>query len=166
SAGCTRGGGSGLGVVARAGRSLGVCWGGIAVIVVCHCHPALVGALTEQTNHRGYVSNFFTNVRTLRLAKNLVDATFAERVFFCNPGAEANEAAFKLARRGAHDQYGPVKYAIIAALNSLHGRTPSTFRVCGPLSALDGSGPYIERINHRLHNYLAALPRAGRTRTS
>ena len=77
---------------------------GVAVTSLGHCHPALVTALTEQARTLWHVSNWFTNEPALRLAKRLIDATFAERVFFCNSGAEANEAALKLARRYAHDR--------------------------------------------------------------
>ena len=67
----------------------------------------------------------------LRLAKKLTAATFADRAFFCNSGAEANEAAFKLARRYAHDVYGSQKFEIISALNSFHGRPLFTVTVGG-----------------------------------
>ena len=66
----------------------------------------IVKALTEQAQTLWHVSNWMTNEPALRLAKKLVDATFAERVFLCNSGAEANEAALKLARRYAHDHFG------------------------------------------------------------
>ena len=80
--------------------------GGVAVTALGHCHPAMVKALDEQASKLWHVSNWFTNEPALRLAKRLIDATFAERVFFCNSGAEANEAALKLARRYAHDRFG------------------------------------------------------------
>src|ERR1700746_270934 len=82
---------------------------GVAVTALGHCHPAMVKALTEQAHTIWHVSNWMTNEPALRFAKKLVDATFAERAFFCNSGAEANEAALKLARRYAHDQFGPEK---------------------------------------------------------
>ena len=91
--------GQGSRVWDQSGRELIDFAGGIAVNVLGHCHPALVAALTEQANCMWHISNVFTNEPALRLAKKLVDATFADRVFFCNSGAEANEAAFKLARR-------------------------------------------------------------------
>jgi acetylornithine/N-succinyldiaminopimelate aminotransferase len=134
--------------------------GGIAVNVLGHCHPALVGALTEQANNLWHVSNVFTNEPALRLAKKLVDSTFADRVFFCNSGAEANEAAFKLARRVAHDLYGPEKYEIIAALNSFHGRTLFTVSVGGQPKYSDGFGPKITGIRHVPYNDLDALKAA------
>jgi acetylornithine/N-succinyldiaminopimelate aminotransferase len=134
--------------------------GGIAVNVLGHAHPALVGALTEQANKLWHVSNVFTNEPALRFAKKLVDATFAERVFFCNSGAEANEAAFKLARRVAHDLYGPDKYEIVAALNSFHGRTLFTVSVGGQPKYSDGFGPKITGITHVPFNDLDALKAA------
>src|SRR5215471_13123723 len=82
---------------------------GVAVTALGHCHPAMVKALTEQAHALWHVSNWMANEPSLRLAKKLVDATFADRVFFCNSGAEANEAALKLARRYAHDHFGAEK---------------------------------------------------------
>ncbi|GAD62461.1 aspartate aminotransferase family protein [Aquipseudomonas alcaligenes] len=144
----------------QSGRELIDFAGGIAVNALGHCHPALVKALTEQANTLWHISNVFTNEPTLRLAHKLVDATFAERVFFCNSGAEANEAAFKLARRVAHDRFGPEKYEIIAALNSFHGRTLFTVSVGGQPKYSDGFGPKIEGITHVPYNDLDALKAA------
>ena len=78
-----------------------------------------------------HVSNWFTNEPALRLAKRLTDATFAERVFFCNSGAEANEAALKLARRYAHDRSGPQRARVVSTLNAFHGRTLFTVTAGG-----------------------------------
>ena len=152
--------GAGSRVWDQAGRELIDFAGGIAVNVLGHAHPALVGALTEQANTLWHVSNVFTNEPALRLAKKLVDATFAERVFFCNSGAEANEAAFKLARRVAFDLYGAEKYEIIAALNSFHGRTLFTVNVGGQSKYSDGFGPKITGITHVPFNDLEALKAA------
>ncbi|TRX73292.1 aspartate aminotransferase family protein [Pseudomonas mangiferae] len=152
--------GQGSRVWDQSGRELVDFAGGIAVNVLGHCHPALVGALTEQANRLWHVSNVFTNEPALRLAKKLVDATFAERVFFCNSGAEANEAAFKLARRVAHDRFGPEKHEIIAALNSFHGRTLFTVSVAGQPKYSDGFGPKIQGITHVPFNDLDALKAA------
>ena len=149
----------------QSGRELIDFAGGIAVNALGHCHPALVKALTEQANTLWHISNVFTNEPTLRLAHKLVDATFAERVFFCNSGAEANEAAFKLARRVAHDRFGPEKYEIIAALNSFHGRTLFTVSVGGQPKYSDGFGPKIEGITHVPYNDLDALKAAISDRT-
>ncbi|PHX44555.1 acetylornithine aminotransferase, partial [Pseudomonas sp. NZIPFR-PS5] len=144
----------------QSGRELIDFSGGIAVNVLGHAHPALVGALTEQANKLWHVSNVFTNEPALRFAKKLVDATFADRVFFCNSGAEANEAAFKLARRVSHDLYGPDKYEIVAALNSFHGRTLFTVSVGGQPKYSDGFGPKITGITHVPFNDLDALKAA------
>ena len=152
--------GAGSRVWDQAGRELVDFSGGIAVNVLGHCHPALVGALSEQANKLWHVSNVSTNEPVLRLAKKLTDATFADRVFFCNSGAEANEAAFKLARRVAHDLYGPDKYEIIAALNSFHGRTLFTVSVGGQPKYSDGFGPKITGIRHVPYNDLEALKAA------
>ncbi|WP_166359764.1 aspartate aminotransferase family protein [Pseudomonas akapageensis] len=152
--------GAGSRVWDQSGRELIDFAGGIAVNVLGHAHPALVGALTEQANKLWHVSNVFTNEPALRLAKKLVDATFAERVFFCNSGAEANEAAFKLARRVAHDRFGPEKYEIIATINSFHGRTLFTVNVGGQSKYSDGFGPKITGITHVPYNDLDALKAA------
>lgn len=144
----------------QSGRELIDFAGGIAVNVLGHCHPALVAALTKQANTLWHISNVFTNEPTLRLGKKLVEATFAERVFFCNSGAEANEAAFKLARRVAHDRFGPEKHEIIAATNSFHGRTLFTVSVGGQPKYSDGFGPKIQGITHVPYNDLAALKAA------
>ncbi|WP_407315791.1 aspartate aminotransferase family protein [Pseudomonas sp. nanlin1] len=152
--------GAGSRVWDQAGRELIDFSGGIAVNVLGHAHPVLVQALTDQANKVWHVSNVFTNEPTLRLAHKLVDATFADRVFFCNSGAEANEAAFKLARRVAHDRFGAEKYEIIAATNSFHGRTLFTVSVGGQPKYSDGFGPKITGISHVPYNDLEALKAA------
>lgn len=144
----------------QSGRELIDFAGGIAVNALGHCHPALVAALTKQANTLWHISNVFTNEPALRLGKKLVEATFAERVFFCNSGAEANEAAFKLARRVAHDRFGPEKHEIIAATNSFHGRTLFTVSVGGQPKYSDGFGPKIQGITHVPYNDLDALKAA------
>ena len=86
--------------------------GGIAVSCLGHCHPALVQALTEQGQKLWHLSNVMTNEPALRLAKKLTELTFADKVYFANSGAEANEAALKLARRWALDVHGEHKSQI------------------------------------------------------
>ncbi|MDH1158431.1 aspartate aminotransferase family protein [Pseudomonas otitidis] len=152
--------GQGSRVWDQSGRELIDFAGGIAVNSLGHAHPALVKALTDQANKIWHVSNVFTNEPALRLARKLVDATFAERVFLANSGAEANEAAFKLARRYAHDVYGPQKHEIIAATNSFHGRTLFTVTVGGQPKYSDGFGPKMEGITHVPFNDLEALKAA------
>lgn len=142
------------------GRELIDFAGGIAVNSLGHGHPALMQALTEQAGKIWHVSNVFTNEPALRLAKKLIDATFAERVFFANSGAEANEAALKLARRYAHDVHGPEKYEIISMINSFHGRTLFTVNVGGQAKYSDGFGPKVQGITHIPFNDLEALAAA------
>ncbi|SFQ04273.1 acetylornithine/N-succinyldiaminopimelate aminotransferase [Geopseudomonas sagittaria] len=149
--------GEGSRVWDQSGRELVDFTGGIAVNVLGHAHPALVEALTEQAQKLWHVSNVFTNEPALRLAKLLTEATFADRVFFANSGAEANEAAFKLARRYGHEVAGPQKCEIISALNSFHGRTLFTVSVAGQPKYSAGFGPQIEGISHVPYNDLEAL---------
>jgi acetylornithine/N-succinyldiaminopimelate aminotransferase len=131
--------------------------GGIAVNCLGHCHPAMVKALTEQGNKLWHLSNVFTNEPAIRLAKKLTDATFAERVYFANSGAEANEAALKLARRWALDKFGAEKDQIIAFNKGFHGRTFFTVTVGGQAAYSDGFGPKPGAIEHVDYNDLAAL---------
>ncbi|MFT6465088.1 MAG: acetylornithine/N-succinyldiaminopimelate aminotransferase [Halopseudomonas sp.] len=131
--------------------------GGIAVNALGHAYPGLIEALTEQAGKLWHVSNIMTNEPALRLASKLIDATFANKVFFANSGAEANEAAFKLARRWAHEVAGPDKNEIIACTNSFHGRTLFTVSVGGQPKYSQGFGPALEGISHVPYNDLAAL---------
>jgi len=134
--------------------------GGIAVNALGHAHPELNKALMEQANKVWHVSNIYTNEPTLMLAQKLVDNTFAERVFFANSGAEANEAALKLARRVAFDNYSPEKTEIIAFYKGFHGRTFFTVTAGGQAAYSDGFGPKPADITHLEYNNLAELERA------
>ncbi|MFD1800774.1 aspartate aminotransferase family protein [Mixta tenebrionis] len=131
--------------------------GGIAVTALGHCHPALVEALKTQGETLWHTSNVFTNEPALRLASKLINATFAERVFFANSGAEANEAAFKLARYYAATRHSPYKSKIIACHNAFHGRTLFTVSVGGQPKYSDGFGPKPADIVHVPFNDLEAV---------
>ncbi|MCG3735755.1 aspartate aminotransferase family protein [Vibrio cincinnatiensis] len=131
--------------------------GGIAVSCLGHCHPAMVQALTEQANKLWHLSNIMTNEPALRLAKKLTEISFAEKVFFANSGAEANEAALKLARRYATDNFGPEKSEIIAFYQGFHGRTFFTVTVGGQSTYSDGFGPKPGNITHLPYNGISAL---------
>lgn len=157
--------GEGSRVWDQSGRELVDLTGGIAVNALGHAHPALVQALTEQAGKLWHISNVFTNEPALRLARKLTEATFADRAFFCNSGAEANEAAFKLARRYAHNRVGPEKCEIVSALNSFHGRTLFTVTVGGQPKYSDGFGPKIQGITHVPYNDIDALKAAISDRT-
>ena len=130
---------------------------GIAVNALGHSNPILVNALTEQAQKLWHVSNILTNEPALELATKLCDLTFAEKVFFCNSGAESNEAALKLARRYAFDHYGEDKYEIISTTNSFHGRTLFTVNVGGQPSYTEGFGPKLGGISHVPYNNLQAM---------
>ncbi|ATC96012.1 aspartate aminotransferase family protein [Pseudoalteromonas tunicata] len=131
--------------------------GGIAVNCLGHCHPALVNALKVQSEKLWHVANVMANEPAIRLAKKLVDATFADKVYFANSGAEANEAALKLARRFALDNYGEHKSQIIAFNQGFHGRTFFTVTVGGQAAYSDGFGPKPGNIDHCNYNDLAAF---------
>ncbi|MGR5246538.1 aspartate aminotransferase family protein [Vibrio sp. PNB23_22_6] len=131
--------------------------GGIAVSCLGHCHPAMVNALTEQGNKLWHLSNVMTNEPALRLAKKLTEVSFAERVFFANSGAEANEAALKLARRYAADVHGAEKSEIIAFKQGFHGRTFFTVTVGGQAAYSDGFGPKPGDVTHLPYNDIEAL---------
>jgi succinylornithine transaminase family protein len=130
--------------------------GGIAVCVLGHAHPKLVTALTEQAQKLWHLSNVMTNEPALKLAQRLIELTFAERVFFCNSGAEANEAAFKLARRRGN-LLNPQKNEIISFENAFHGRTLFTVTVGGTPKYAQGFEPLPGAITHLPFNDLAAL---------
>jgi len=122
-----------------------------------HCHPALVKALKEQGEKIWHLSNVMTNEPALRLAQKMVEATFADKVYFANSGAEANEAALKLARRFALDVYGAEKTQIIAFNKGFHGRTFFTVTVGGQAAYSDGFGPKPADIVHCDFNDIAAF---------
>lgn len=131
--------------------------GGIAVNCLGHCHPALVNALTTQGQKLWHLSNVMTNEPALRLAKKLVDNTFADKVYFANSGAESNEAALKLARRWALEVHGSDKTQIIAFKQGFHGRTFFTVTVGGQAAYSDGFGPKPGDIVHAEYNNLESL---------
>jgi succinylornithine transaminase family protein len=134
--------------------------GGIAVTVLGHANPVMVQALTEQANKLWHVSNVMTNEPALKLARRLTELSFAERVFFCNSGAEANEAAFKLVRRRGNTQFGPHKNTIISFYNAFHGRTLFTVCVGGQAKYTQGFEPLPGGIVHLPYNDVAALEAA------
>lgn len=126
--------------------------GGIAVNALGHAHPELREALNEQAGKFWHTGNGYTNEPALRLAKKLIDATFADRVFFCNSGAEANEAALKLARKYAHDRYGSEKSGIVAFKNAFHGRTLFTVSAGGQPAYSQDFAPLPPDIRHAVYN--------------
>jgi acetylornithine/N-succinyldiaminopimelate aminotransferase len=104
---------------------------GIATNNVGHCHPKVVEAITDQARKLMHVSNLYYIEPQARLAKRLVELSFADKCFFCNSGAEANEAAIKLARKYSKENMDESKFEIITMLKSFHGRTITTVTATG-----------------------------------
>ncbi|CNG12683.1 aspartate aminotransferase family protein [Yersinia similis] len=136
--------------------------GGIAVNALGHGHPAVKAALIEQADKVWHLGNGYTNEPVLRLAKQLIDATFAEKVFFCNSGAEANEAALKLARKYALDNFANKpgqqgeKNQIVAFRNAFHGRTLFTVSAGGQPKYSQDFAPLPGGIRHGIFNDLSS----------
>jgi succinylornithine aminotransferase len=130
--------------------------GGIAVNALGHAHPQVLAALVEQAGKLWHLGNGYTNEPVLRLAKQLIDATFADKVFFCNSGAEANEAALKLARKHALDNGNSQKNQIVAFNNAFHGRTLFTVSAGGQPKYSQDFAPLPGGITHTPFNDLAA----------
>ena len=125
---------------------------GIAVTALGHCNPVIVEALTRQANTLWHLGNGYTNEPVLRLGLALTEATFADRAFFCNSGAEANEAALKLARKHAHAKFGEHKSRIVSCFSSFHGRTLFTVSVGGQSKYTEGFEPLPPAIDHIEYN--------------
>lgn len=133
--------------------------GGIAVNLLGHGHPDLVQAIQRQAAQLIHVSNLYYTDPQVRLAQTLVDHSFADRVFFCNSGAEANEAAIKLARRYAHEKHGAGRFEIITMKNSFHGRTLATITATGQEKVQKGFDPLVPGFVYAPFNDFAALER-------
>ena len=130
---------------------------GIAVCNLGHCHPRVVAALKEQAQKLFHVSNLYYIEPQALLAKLLVDNSFADKVFFCNSGAEANEAAIKLARKYAHENLGADKFELITMKDSFHGRTMATITATGQEKFQFGFTPLLEGFTYVPFNDLSAL---------
>ena len=136
--------GEGAWLVARGGERYLDFGAGIAVNALGHAHPHLVEALTTQAQKLWHTSNLFEIPDGERLGQRLVDASFADVAFFCNSGAEANEAAIKMARKyhaaGGH----PERYRIITFEGAFHGRTLATLAAGGQQKYIEGFGPKVD----------------------
>jgi acetylornithine/N-succinyldiaminopimelate aminotransferase len=120
---------------------------GIAVCCLGHSHPAFTARLTEQLGRLTQVSNLYFNDQQIKAAQAIVEHSFADRVFFCNSGAEANEAALKLARRYQAVVAGrPDRTTIVATHGSFHGRSIATVSVTGQPKYREGFGPLFEPV--------------------
>jgi len=130
---------------------------GIAVCNLGHAHPAVAEAVYEQAKTLVHVSNLYYTKPQTELAAWLVDHSFADRVFFCNSGAEANEAAIKLARKYFKDRGEPDRYRIISMLQSFHGRTMGTLSATGQDKIKQGFSPVLEGFDFVPFNDIEAV---------
>lgn len=133
---------------------------GLAVCSLGHCHPAVTQAIAAQARTLMHVSNLYHIEPQVKLAKVLVENSCADKVFFCNSGAEANEAAIKLTRKYAKKNLGPDKYEIITALKSFHGRTLATITATGQAKYQQGFEPLPQGFKYAPFNDLNALKEA------
>lgn len=133
---------------------------GIGVCNLGHCYPKVVQAIKEQAAKLLHVSNLYHIAPQIELANLLVQNSFAERVFFCNSGTEANEAAIKLARKYSQDHFGPGRYEIICAQKSFHGRTMGSLSATGQEKFHKGFEPLLPGFKYVPFNNLKALQEA------
>ncbi|MGV8059434.1 MAG: acetylornithine transaminase [Smithellaceae bacterium] len=133
---------------------------GIAVCSLGHSHPKVVAAISEQAEKLTHVSNLYYTEPQARLAKLLTDNSFADKSFFCNSGAEANEAAIKLARKYAHENLGADKFELITMKDSFHGRTMATITATGQEKFQFGFTPLLDGFTYVPFNDLKALEAA------
>jgi len=133
---------------------------GIAVTSLGHCHPKVTGAIQEAAATLLHVSNLYHSAPQIHLAKLLCEHSFADRVFFGNSGAEANEAAIKIARKYAKTRWSDDRYEIITARESFHGRTLATVTATGQEKYQHGFEPLVPGFKHVPYNDLRAMERA------
>lgn len=136
--------GEGVWLVTEDGRRFLDFTGGIAVNSLGHAHPHLVAALSDQAARLWHVSNLFQIPGQERLAARLVEASFADKVFFTNSGAEALECAIKTARRYQYVSGHPERFRIVTFEGAFHGRTLATIAAGGQKKYLEGFGPKVE----------------------
>jgi acetylornithine aminotransferase/acetylornithine/N-succinyldiaminopimelate aminotransferase len=138
---------------------------GIAVTALGHCHPKVTAALQAQAQTLLHVSNLYHIEPQVRLAQLLCEHSFADRAFFCNSGAEANEAAIKLARKYAKDHLSTDRYEILCMRDSFHGRTLAAVTATGQEKYHHGFEPLVPGFKHVPFNDLKAVERALDSRT-
>ncbi|MFH2011402.1 MAG: aspartate aminotransferase family protein [Pseudomonadota bacterium] len=134
--------------------------GGLAVCNLGHCHPNVVKAIKEQADTLIHVSNLYYTEPQTKLAKLLVENSFADKVFFCNSGAEANEAAIKLTRKYTKEKKEDKKFEIITMTNSFHGRTMATITATGQNKFHKGFEPLLQGFRYVPFNDLKAAEEA------
>ncbi|MBN2254224.1 MAG: aminotransferase class III-fold pyridoxal phosphate-dependent enzyme, partial [Deltaproteobacteria bacterium] len=133
---------------------------GIAVCSLGHSHPAVTAAIRKQAETLTHVSNLYHIEPQIRVAECLVEHSFADKAFFCNSGAEANEAAIKLARKYGNEMMDGNRYEIITMENSFHGRTLTTVTATGQKKFQLGFEPLPEGFRYVPFNDIAAVEKA------
>ncbi len=149
--------GSGSTVWDEEGRQYTDFIAGIAVCSLGHAHPQIAKAVSRQAETLCHVSNLYYTRPQAELARALVSRCFAERAFFCNSGAEANEAAIKIARKYFSDRKQPEKYRIISMRQSFHGRTMATLSATGQDKIKKGFDPFLGGFDFVPFNDMKAL---------
>jgi len=139
------------------GRSYLDFLAGVAVNNLGHCHPAVVASLREQAGQLLHCSNYFHIPAQIELAEMLCEHSFGDRVFFCNSGAEANEAAMKMVRKYSRDSGSGKRFEVITALASFHGRTIGTISATGQEKVRDGFEPVVPGFKYVPFGDLQAL---------
>jgi acetylornithine aminotransferase len=152
--------GSGSTLYDSSGRAYTDFVAGIAVCNLGHAHPKLSRTLAGQAEKLWHVSNLYYTIPQIELAAWLVDHSFADRAFFCNSGAEANEAAIKLARRYFKDRDEPKRYRIISMEQSFHGRTMATLSATGQEKIKKGFDPVLDGFDFVAFNDVPAIESA------
>ena len=133
---------------------------GVAVTALGHAHPKLVRALSDQAGRLMHVSNYFFNEQNVLLADELCQRTGYDRAFFCNSGAEANEALLKLARRHFFNAGEPARHRLIAFHNAFHGRTLGALALTGNAKYQEGFGPPLGGVTHVAYGDVDAVSAA------
>lgn len=133
---------------------------GIAVCNLGHCHPKVTVAFQKQAQRLVHVSNLYHNEPQIKLAKMLVENSFADKAFFCNSGAEANEAAIKLVRKYAKEKLKGNRYEIITMEKSFHGRTMATITATGQEKVQKGFEPLLPGFKYAPFNNIDAVKKA------
>ncbi len=137
-------------------RYLDLC-AGVAVSALGHAHPRLTAAIAEQAARLLHASNYFYNAENIRLADELCQKLGFDRAFFCNSGAEANEAMLKLARRWFFVNGEPERYRLIAFHHAFHGRTMGAVALTGNPKYQEGFGPALAGVTHVAYGDAAAV---------
>ncbi|MBI5042931.1 MAG: acetylornithine transaminase [Nitrospirae bacterium] len=139
---------------------------GIAVCNLGHCHPKVTVAFQKQAQRLVHISNLYHNEPQIKLAKLLVENSFAGKVFFCNSGAEANEAAIKLIRKYAKEKLKGNRYEIITMEKSFHGRTMATITATGQEKVQKGFEPLLPGFKYAPFNNIDAVKKAINKKTA